>query len=120
MTQTVTLELPETLAQRARAEAERTHRRLEDVLLGWIDHRATPMAVETMSDEQVLAIAETEMDPGQQAELSEFLDLQREGQLAELARTRLEDLMTAYRRDLVRKARATKVAVERGLIPPLG
>ena len=40
MTQTVTLEMPGDLVQRARAVAERTSRRFEDVLVGWISPEA--------------------------------------------------------------------------------
>ena len=37
MAEIVTLELPETLAQRAKEIAVLTNRRLEDVLVEWID-----------------------------------------------------------------------------------
>lgn len=120
MSYTVTLELPDALARRARTEAERTDRRLEDVLLSWIDHPAAETPVEAMSDEQVLTLCRLEMAPDQQAELSDLLDLQREGRLADRFHRRLDELMAIYRRDLVRKARALKVAVDRGLAPPLG
>jgi hypothetical protein len=39
MAEIVTLQLPETLAQKAKEIAAVTHRRLEDVLLEWIDPR---------------------------------------------------------------------------------
>jgi hypothetical protein len=35
MSETVTLELPDTLAKSVRAVAEQTHRRVEDVLIEW-------------------------------------------------------------------------------------
>ena len=117
MSQTVTLNLPDAIARRARAEAERSHRPVEDVLLGWIDQLATEAPIEAMNDEQVLSVCETDLDPGQQSELSKLLGLQQEGRLVETSRLRLEALMTHYRRGLVRKARALKEAVDRGLIP---
>ncbi len=120
MSQIVTLDLPDALASRARAEAERTHQRLEDVLLGWIDHVAAETPIESMSDEQIMALSSLIMPADLQAELSDLLDRQREGSLSDPARQRLDELMATYRRDLVRKARATKVAVARGLIPALG
>ncbi|MGH2352410.1 MAG: hypothetical protein ACRDI2_16665 [Chloroflexota bacterium] len=40
MTETVTLELPDEVAHRARAAAHRTGRRLEDVLTEWLDRAA--------------------------------------------------------------------------------
>jgi predicted transcriptional regulator len=41
MAEIVTLELPETLAQRAKEIAALTNRRLEDVLVEWIDRAST-------------------------------------------------------------------------------
>ena len=41
------------------------------------------------------------------------------GQQQEDERARLDALMRSYRRGMVRKAQALKVAVERGLQPPL-
>jgi SRSO17 transposase len=58
------------------------------------------------------------MPDAQQRELSDLLARQREGQLADTERPRLDALLDAYRRGMVRKARALKVAVERGLQPP--
>lgn len=46
MSQTVTLKLPDLLARHARLEAERSHRALEDVLLGWIERLATESLIE--------------------------------------------------------------------------
>ena len=56
----------------------------------------------------------------QQSELNDLLDGQRENELGEAERLRLESLMQVYRRSLVRKAQAIKVAVERRLMAPLG
>lgn len=120
MSQTVTLNLPDTLARRARAEAARSHRPLEDVLVGWIDRLASEAPVESLSDEQVLAECDAIFDPAQQADLSKLLGLQQDERLDEPARQRLEGLMILYRRGLVRKARAMKEAVDRGLLSPLG
>ena len=120
MGQTVTLELPEELARRASAEADRTHRRLEEVLLEWIDLLANDAPVEALPDDQVLALSDIAMEDNQQDELTALLDAQREGELSRAESTRLDELMTVYRRGMVRKARALKTAVERGLRPALG
>jgi hypothetical protein len=60
-----------------------------------------------------------QMDVGQQEELGDLLARHREGLLSGAERARLDELMQTYRRGLVRKAQALKVAVERGLRPPL-
>jgi hypothetical protein len=57
MAEIVTLQLPETLAQRAKEIAAFTHRRLEDVLVEWIDRAITKLPLEPLPDEQVLLYA---------------------------------------------------------------
>ncbi|MEH2072887.1 MAG: hypothetical protein V7K57_00450 [Nostoc sp.] len=47
MAEIVTLKLPETLAQKAKEIAAFTHRRLEDVLLEWIDRAITELPMES-------------------------------------------------------------------------
>jgi hypothetical protein len=118
--QTVTLEVPEPVVESARAIATLTNRRVEDVLVDWLDRAATELPVEQLSDAQVLALRDLQMGESEQAELDALLAAQREGALADADRHRLDSLMAHYRRGLVRKAQALKVAAERGLQPPLG
>lgn len=117
MSEKVTVELPDELAQRVRAVAAQTHRRFEEVLVEWLDRAGTEPAVESLSDEEVLALCQGQLDAGQQHELSELLARNREGALQEVERERLEELMHVYRRGLVRKAQALSIAVARGLKP---
>ncbi len=119
MSQTVTIELPDELAGYARTIAERTHRRMEDVLVEWLGRGATEMLPTLLPDDQVLALVAMQMSDEQQTELADLLARQREGTLDMSARARLDELMTLYRRGMVRKAQALKVAVERGLLPPV-
>ena len=79
MSETVTLEIPDALAQNAYDIATQTHRRLEDVLVGWLARAATELPVEQLPDDQVLALRDMQMENSQQAELSELLARQREG-----------------------------------------
>ena len=119
MSEIVTLELPDEVARSAREVAARTHRRLEDVLIEWLDRTSAELPVETLPDDQVLALCDMQMDTAQQAELGELLAHNREGALNDTGRQHLDNLMLIYRRGMVRKAQALKVAVERGLRPPL-
>lgn len=119
MSELVTLELPEPLVESARAVASRTRRRVEDVLVEWLDRAAAEVPVALLPDDQVVALRDLEMDGRDQGELSELLARQREGQLTGDERTRLDSLLAAYRRGMLRKAEALRVAVERGLTPPL-
>jgi hypothetical protein len=63
MSQIVTLELPDELAERARALVARTQQRVEDVLIAWLDQSATELPVELLADDEVLAAAATASAP---------------------------------------------------------
>ncbi len=119
MGQTITLDLPPNIARRAAAVARQTNRQVEDVLLEWLGRAATDVPIESLPDDLVLALCALEMSQREQEELSALLARQREGTLDDAARRRLDELMESYRRGMVQKAQALKVAVERGLRPPL-
>lgn len=89
------------------------------MLLGWLDQIATEVPVEDLPDDQVLSLSTMELDPAMQTELSNLLAVNREGRLTSQQRLRLDELMQIYRHNLIRKAQAVKVAVERGLPPSL-
>lgn len=120
MSDTVILELPHELAESARAIAERTNRRVEEVLLEWLDRAVADVPIPLLPDDNVLALCDPRMSDEQQEELSDLLSRQREGTLDSTGRAQLDTLMALYRSGMVRKAEALKVAVERGLRPPLG
>lgn len=119
MAELVTLELPERITQQAREVARLTQRRFEDVLVAWMDRAIHELPVESLPDEQVLALCDLEMELEQQQVLGELLEQNREGTLTKEEAQQFEGLMQVYRKGLVRKANALKVAVERGLRPAL-
>lgn len=119
MGETVTITVSERVARSATCVAAQTDRRMEDVLAEWLDQAVSEPPVEFLSDDEVLALCDLQMDPAEQAELSRLLAENREGTLGDQGRARLDELMGVYRRGLARKARALKVAVQRGLRPPL-
>jgi hypothetical protein len=119
MTRPITLELPDTLLQSAHAIANQSQRRVEDVLVEWLELVAAEMPVELLPDEQVLALRDMQMSDAQQQELSSLLAQQREQALDSSGQVRLNALLHLYRRGMLRKAQAHKVAVERGLQSPL-
>ncbi len=120
MGEVVTLELPDTVVQSARAIARQGGRSVEAVLLEWLDHAANDLPIESLPDDQVLALRDLRLSAEQQAALSDLLARQREGDLTGAERARLDELLALYRRGMVRKAQALKVAVDRDLQPPLG
>ena len=116
----VTLKIPDEIAHQAQAVAKSTQRRVEDVLTEWLDRAASDIPVSQLPDAEVRVLANMQMSEIEQTELSELLEQQRESRLTEQEHERLDLLMQTYRRGLTRKAQAIKVAVERGLMQPLG
>jgi hypothetical protein len=104
VSETVALELPEPLARSARAVAARTSRPFEEVLVEWLGRAAADLPVELLPDEQVLALRDLQMANGQQEELSRLLAERREQPLDSRGRERLDELLTAYRQGMMRKA----------------
>jgi hypothetical protein len=113
--QFITLEIPDSLAQKVRDFAQLTDRPLEAVVLELLDHASMDLAVESLSDPQVSALCDSEMSSAQQLQLSELLEHNRESTLTQPQSEELDRLMQLYRLGLVRKAQALKVAVDRGL-----
>ena len=97
--------------------ATQTKQSYETVLA---DHLDSTMPVESLSDHDVLSLAESKFPQAQDDRLSELLALQRESQLTETTRQELNELMRLYEEGSVRKAQALRVAVERGLYEPSG
>lgn len=119
MGETVILEVPDGLAKRAQEIAVQSHRSVNDMLAEWLDRTVAEPPIESLSDGQILALCDLQMDSAEQMDLSGLLGRHREGALRSAEYRRLDELMQVYRQGLVRKARASKVAVERGLRPPL-
>jgi predicted RNA-binding protein associated with RNAse of E/G family len=82
-------------------------------------HLLSVLEVESLPDEQVLALCDMQMESQQQEIFSDLLARQREGQLNDAEILQLDELMQVYRRGLVSKSKALKVAVERRLKPLL-
>jgi aconitase B len=120
MSEMVTLQISEDVVERAKTIAVATQRRFEDVLAEWLDRAATEIPVDQLPDDEVMALVELMLPESQQQELDNLLDDQSESRLTEAGKVRLDELMQIYRQALIRKAYAVKVAVDRGLMPPLG
>jgi hypothetical protein len=127
MSTQITITLPDEVYQRAERFARLANRDVASVLADTIQ-LSMPLIgadipdlepISTLSDEQVLALTELQMEPAQDARLSELLDRQQAGLLGENERTELQTLMQIYQEGLLRKATALSEAVNRGLIKPL-
>jgi hypothetical protein len=68
MSEVVTLELPDHVVRSAQAVAARRHRRVEEILVDWIDQAAADVPVEGLSDEEILGLCDMQMaDEDQEA-----------------------------------------------------
>ncbi|MEH2435136.1 MAG: hypothetical protein V7K25_12930 [Nostoc sp.] len=127
MSTQIIINLPDEIYQRAERFARLANRDVASILVDTIQLSIPPVSgdisdlepVSVLSDEQVLALTELQMEPEQDARLSELLDRQQSGTLSEGDRSELQTLMQVYQEGLLRKATALSEAVKRGLIEPL-
>lgn len=128
MSTQITINLPDEIYQRAERFARLANRDVASILVDTlqISIPATRLAsvdelesVSKIPDHQLLALTHLQMEPLQDARLSELLDRQQSGLLFESERMELQTLMQIYQEGLLRKATALSEAVKRGLMEPL-
>jgi hypothetical protein len=127
MSTQITLTLPDETYRRAVHLARLTGRDIADVLADTLDISLQPLGAELatgkpvveLSDSEILAAADSQMEPAQDRRFSELLDKQQAGKLTNDERPELLALMQVYQEGLLRKAQALNVAVQRGLRKPL-
>ena len=76
-------------------------------------------STESLTDEQVMALADLQSTPSQDERFSTLLQLQQADAITELERPELAALMQLYQEGLLRKALGLQEAVKRGLREPL-
>jgi ABC-type metal ion transport system substrate-binding protein len=127
MSTQVTVTLSDEAYRHVERLAQLMGRNVADVLADTIDLSLTPLgppsekikSVSELSDQEVLSLADLQMDPAQDRRLSVLLDRQQAGLLTEAERAELLALMQIYQEGLLRKAQALHEAVRRGLREPL-
>jgi hypothetical protein len=77
------------------------------------------IAVSELTDEEVLALSELQMEAAQDERSSLLLDKQQAGQLSEAEGLELRGFLHLYQDGLLLKAHALQEAVRRGLREPL-
>lgn len=100
-----------------RAVEEYVAQIVEEKLAGDHDRELALMA--SLSDEDVLAMADLRMSDEESRRSSELLDLNREGKLDANQRAELDRLMDIYTKGTLKKAVGLAEAVRRKLRPPL-
>ena len=119
MSESIALELPESLAKKVKEIAALNRQGIEEMLIEWIDRTINEIPIDTLPDEQVLALCNLQMSGQQQKVFSDLQARNSEGLLNAQEVKKLNELMQVYRHGLVRKAKAMQVALMRGLIPAL-
>jgi hypothetical protein len=130
-TQTITLELPESLYRSARQIAEVTKRPIEEIVQESLTHTLPPLDDVEPDDADILARLSTLDDTGlwgeatkglsaeEQVELQTLLDQQSAGELTETESVRLSFLMDEYGRLLVYKSHVRLLLARRGYKVPV-
>ena len=127
MSTQVMVTLPDEVYHRAASLARLSGRRMSDVLADTIALSLPPLSpqadsaqpLSALPDEQVLALADAQMEPAQDRQFSRLLNRQQAETLTEAERSELLILMQIYQETLLRKAQALHEAVQRGLREPL-
>ena len=131
MNKPITLNLPEDVYNRASGLAQLIGRDLADVLIEAISlslsstspldqsDRHETESVKSLSDREIMAMSELQMESEQDVRLSQLLSKQQADTLSEAERPELWTLMQIYQTLLLKKAVALREAVERGLREPL-
>lgn len=115
----LTMQIPEAIEQEVRQIARRTQRPIEAIITQLLELGITEAPVDSLSDSRVLELCDQMMPADQQAEMSRLLDRNQNGDITSAEVLQLDELMNTYQKGMLRKAAAWKVAVARGLRPPL-
>lgn len=127
MSTEVVVTLPEDVYRRAASLAQITSRDVAQVVadaaaqsLSRVDEQASaPRSMADLSDQEVLALSDLQLDPDLDRRYLVLLERQRESEIVPEERAELSALLGIYQQGLVRKAEALQEAVRRGLRSPI-
>ena len=119
MNQQIMVTVSDNVLLYAKTLAIQNKRRIEEVLSDWLEKVSDESEVEKLSDAKILALANLQLPESQQETLHELLEKNGEGELTKLERKYLDELMEIHDDALLTKAKAMRIAVERGLMKPL-
>jgi hypothetical protein len=123
MSTQILVDLPDDTYKRVVSIARLTGRAVEEIIATTVTLSLDPIdtistdetSIETLSDHEVLALTEFQMDTVQDQRLSGLLNKQQAGTLTQDENAELLVLMQTYQTGLLRKAQALAEAVRRGL-----
>ncbi len=116
MNQQIIIEISEQVWRRANILAEQNKRKPEDVLGEWLEETVAETRIEDLTDEEILALAESKFNDEQQTNFSRLLEMNRENSLSQTDKAALDAMMRTYENGLLRKSKALREAVKRRII----
>ncbi len=119
MNQEITLTVPENVWFFAKAAANRSKQKIEDVLVNWIEKGSSEVDLEKLADSEILAFTKMKISPEKQERLSNLLFKNRESKLNKKEQEELDLMVELCELNNLKKAEAIQIAVKRGLIKPL-
>ena len=124
MSTQVVLDLPENAFRSAVLLARGSQQSVQGVLTETVTQALTgwdlwERSAATMTDQELLQVSDSQMDPAQSSRFGLLLDKQQAGTLAPEERPELWTLTRIYQLGQLRKAEALAEAVKRGLRPPV-
>lgn len=118
----VTVNLPENIYRSFEQLAQKTSRRIDEVIAEkiqtdyWTDDLESKENISSLSDDEVLELANLKLSKQQDERISKLLENQRESRITTSEKIELEGLMGLYRMGNLRKAQGCLEAAQRGLI----
>ena len=118
----VTLNLPDNIYHSFQQLAEKTSRRIDEVITEKIKSEYVPAKnkqlenLETWTDEDILTLANLKLPKAQSNRMSKLLDFQQLGTITSAERRELEVYTELYQIATLHKAQGCLEAVNRGLI----
>lgn len=128
--QTLTIQLPGPLFERLSRTAELLHRPLEEYIVQSLDVNLLPpdlppqlqaelLEMTSLSDEALQAATKPSLSPAEEVRLRQLNHTAGERRLSEVEERELDDLLEAYQRSVLKRARALAILKLRGYpIPP--
>jgi hypothetical protein len=127
MTIPITINLPDEVYHRAERFAKLANRDLTSIITDTVlsalppigHHIETLPPIDDLSDTELVAIANSRMQPEQDARMSVLLAKQRENELVVGESDELQALMQSYQEGWLRQTAALTQAIKRGLMEPM-
>jgi hypothetical protein len=123
----LTVTVQDRVQNRARQLSKLTGHSVEEILEAMLELSLSPFipqvdfdqSLPTLSDSEIMALTDLQMQPERNQQLSALLDKQQNIGLNDTERIELQTLMRVYEIGMVYKSQALAEAVKRGLREPL-